>query len=427
MNKTVLIIKREYLTRVRKKTFILSTILFPVLYFLVIFGSAYIAGKSTKNLRVALIDSSGLFNKAMVSQANAGDSTSYIEYVTTSPDSVMSHYRSMGYDGYLVVPNTDWQQGLNKVTLRTDKTHGITSVIQVQTKLNTMWNQIKSEKLGIDATKRSILANSTINIREENEKDKTANAAIASGIGYVCGFLIYFILLIYGSQVMMGVMEEKTNRIAEVIVSSVRPFQLMLGKIIGISLVALTQFFLWIAFMFIIFNITKASGSAANSSMMNGILGNVQNVFSSINVPLIIFCFAFYLLGGFFFYSSLYAAIGSAVNEDMREAQSLSLPVTMLVIFSIAMMTTAMADPTGKVAFWASIIPFSSPIVMMARIPFGVPGTVPWWQLGLSMALLIAGFLFTTWFAGKIYRTGILMYGKKPSWKEMIKWAFTKA
>jgi ABC-2 type transport system permease protein len=223
---------------------------------------------------------------------------------------------------------------------------------------------------------------------------------------------------------MMGVMEEKTNRIAEVVVSSIRPFQLMLGKIIGIGLVALTQFGLWIAFVFIIYNVTKASGSSSNN--ISGLVGSVQTVFTSINLPLIIFCFAFYLLGGFFFYSSLYAAIGSAVNEDMREAQSLAFPVTMLVIFSIVMMTSAMADPTGPLAFWASIIPFSSPIVMMARIPFGVPGTVPWWQLGLSMALLVLGFIFTTWFAGKIYRTGILMYGKKASWKEMIKWALAK-
>jgi ABC-2 type transport system permease protein len=224
---------------------------------------------------------------------------------------------------------------------------------------------------------------------------------------------------------MMGVMEEKTNRIAEVMVSSIRPFQLMLGKIIGIGMVALTQFLLWIAFIFVIYNVTKASGSSSNA--LSGMVGSVQNMFASINVPLIIFCFAFYLLGGFFFYSSLYAAIGSAINEDMREAQSLSFPVTLLVIFSIALMTSAIADPTGNIAFWASIIPFSSPIVMMARIPFGVPGAVPWWQLILSMVLLVAGFVFTTWFAGKIYRTGILMYGKKPTWKEMMKWAFTRA
>ena len=218
----------------------------------------------------------------------------------------------------------------------------------------------------------------------------------------------------------MGVMEEKTNRIAEVIVSSVKPFQLMLGKIIGIGLVALTQFFIWIAFMLLVYNLGKAGGQ---TGMMSSMVGGVQEVFTGINVPLILFCFVFYFLGGFFFYASLYAAIGSAVNEDMREAQSLSFPITMLVIFSIALMTTAINNPTGPIAVWASIIPFSSPIVMMARVPFGVPGTVPWWQLALSMSLLILGFLFSVWLSGKIYRTGILMYGKKPSWKEMIKWA----
>jgi ABC-2 type transport system permease protein len=297
--------------------------------------------------------------------------------------------------------------------------------MQVEGKINSIWSKIKSEKLGIDENKREILNKSKITLDAKNEKDEKSNAKIAGYVGYACGFLIYFIMLIYGSQVMMGVMEEKTSRIAEVMVSSIRPFQLMLGKIIGIGLVALTQFALWIAFIFVIYNITKASGSA--NTNISGLVGDVQEAFTSINIPLIIFCFAFYLLGGFFFYSSLYAAIGSAVNEDMREAQSLSFPVTLLVIFSIALMTSAMADPTGPVAFWASIIPISSPIVMMARIPFGVPGTVPWWQLGLSMALLILGFLFTTWFAGKIYRTGILMYGKKPTWKEMIKWAFKKS
>ena len=224
---------------------------------------------------------------------------------------------------------------------------------------------------------------------------------------------------------MMGVMEEKTNRIAEVIISSVKPFQLMLGKIIGIGLVALTQFFLWVIFVFVIYNLTKATSNS--NEAVNNMVGQVQNTFTNLNIPVILFFFAFYFLGGFFFYSSLYAAIGSAVNEDMREAQSLSFPVTMLVILSIAMTSISLNDPTGKLAVWASIIPFSSPIIMMTRIPFGVPGTVPWWQLGLSMALLIAGFLFTVWLSGKIYRTGILMYGKKPSWKEMIKWAFAKS
>ena len=422
MNKTWLVIKREYLTRVKKRTFIISTILFPLLYLALIFGTSYIAAKSSKNLRVAVIDSSGYFNKAVIHESNLQDSSSRLEYITGNPDSVIKNYKDMGYDGYIVIPATDWEKGIDNLALKSDKTQGMGPLMQVQGKLNRVWSKIKSEKLGLDENKRNIL-DKKISLHAENETGKNSNAQVASTIGYVCGFLIYFILLIYGAQVMMGVMEEKTNRIAEVMVSSIRPFQLMLGKIVGISMVALTQFILWIAFIFIIYNVTA---SASNSDMMSGVVGGVQKTFSSINIPLIIFCFAFYLLGGFFFYSSLYAAIGSAVNEDMREAQSLSFPVTMLVIFSIALMTAAIADPTGKLAFWASIIPISSPIVMMARIPFGVPGTVPWWELGLSMALLIGGFIFTTWFAGKIYRTGILMYGKKPSWKEMMKWAFRK-
>jgi ABC-2 type transport system permease protein len=424
MNKTALIIQREYLTRVRKRTFIISTILFPALYLLLIFGTGYIAGKSSKNLRIALIDSSGLFDRGAVSRANIEDSSSIIDYISNNNAEIIKNYSSKGYDGYVVAPPSKWEAGMPGLEIHSQKTHGVGSVLKVEQKLNNIWRNVVSANLGIDENKRNILDSSRITVKEINEKNKSGDATNASYIGYVSGFLIYFILLIYGSQVMMGVMEEKTSRIAEVIVSSVKPFQLMLGKIIGISLVALTQFLIWIAFVFIIYNVSK--GSENNSNMMSGVVGNMQNVFSTINVPLIIFCFIFYMLGGFFFYSSLYAAIGSAVNEDMREAQSLSFPVTMIVIFSIALMTAAMADPTGPIAFWASIIPFSSPIVMMARIPFGVPGTVPWWQLGLSMALLIIGFLFTTWFAGKIYRIGILMYGKKPSWKEMIRWTFRK-
>ncbi|HZH37535.1 MAG TPA: ABC transporter permease, partial [Flavisolibacter sp.] len=329
MNKSLLIIKREYLTRVRKKTFIISTILFPLLYLLLIFGTGYLAKRSSKQLRVAVIDQSGFFDKRVVAESNFRDSTSYLEYVTANPDSVTKHFTSMGFDGYVVIPATDWKSEAHKVTLKTEKTHGMQSVSGVQSKLNSIWNTVKYQQLGIDEKTRNTLDKNRISLQEENLNDKTANAGVASGIGYLCGFLIYFILLIYGSQVMMGVMEEKTNRIAEVMVSSVRPFQLMLGKIIGISLVALTQFLLWILFAFIIYNVTKAS--VGSSTAVSGIMESVQGIFNSINIPLILFCFGFYLLGGFFFYSSLYAAIGSAVNEDMREAQSLSFPITMLV------------------------------------------------------------------------------------------------
>ncbi len=423
MNKTFIIIKREYLTRVRKKTFIISTILFPVLYLGLIFGMGYLGAKTKPKLNVAVIDSSGYFDRGRIERENQKDSTSLLNLVNIPKDSLVNNFSDLGYDGYILIPRQDnWQSGLKDLLLYTNRTMGTDASGRVENKLNNIWNEIKNEKLGIDEDKKNIIKTSTVDVKSVNVHDTSANSAVASTIGYVAGFLIYFILLVYGSQVMMGVMEEKTNRIAEVIVSSVKPFQLMLGKILGIGLVALTQFFLWVAFIFIIYNVTQASGSSTGA--MSGVVGNVQEVFSSINIPMILFGFVFYFLGGFFFYSSLYAAIGSAVNEDMREAQSLSFPVTLLVIFSIAMMSVAMNDPTGPVAVWGSIIPFSSPIIMMARIPFGVPGTVPYWQLGLSMALLIAGFIFSVWLCGKIYRTGILMYGKKPTWKEMLKWAF---
>ncbi len=425
MKKIILIIKREYLTRVRKRTFIIGTILFPVLYLLLIFGTGYIAEKNQQDLDVAIIDRSGYFTEDLIAKANHKDTANKFTLIKNSEADFKNQYDSLGYNGYIVIPrDANWKLGLDSLLFNTNKTYGIGAAIPVQRKLNAIWNDIKNDSLGIDAAKKQILATSNISLKLNNSKNQTADAETATVIGYVCGFLMYFILLLYGSQVMMGVTEEKTNRIAEVVVSSVKPFQLMVGKIIGIGMVALTQFLIWVGFIFLIYNIGRFSGN--NVGSMANAVGMVQKVFTSVNIFLVVGCFIFYLLAGFFFYSSLYAAIGSAINEDMREAQSLSFPITMLIIFSIALMTPAISNPSSPIAVWASIIPFSSPIVMMARIPFGVPNTVPWWQLGLSMVLLIAGFLFTTWFASRIYRTGILMYGKKPSWKEMIKWAFRK-
>ncbi|MBM3432602.1 MAG: ABC transporter permease [Bacteroidetes bacterium] len=425
MNKTFIIIKREYLTRVRKKTFIISTLLFPLLYVGLIFGMGYLAENSKQVLNIALVDQSGYFGQAVLDEENTIDPSSKLSLISEKAADVFRDPESAGFDGFIRIPALDWQRGNDSMWLESKKSYGSGTTAAVQAKLNRIWSRIKNDSLSIDESKQAILQGSQLSIRPRNLEDDTANANLAEVIGYIAGLLIYMILLIYGSQVMMGVMEEKTNRIAEVLVSSVRPFQMMMGKILGIGLVALTQFLLWIGFVFLIYNITMATGNGLGSA--SAMVGAMQNVITGINVPLILFCFGFYFLGGFFFYSSLYAAIGSAVNEDLREAQSLSFPITMLVIISIALMTTAIANPTGPIAVWASLIPFSSPIVMMARIPYGVPGTVPWWQLGLSMLLLILGFLATVWFAAKIYRTGILMYGKKPSWGEMLKWVFRKS
>jgi ABC-2 type transport system permease protein len=423
MKKTWIIIEREYLTRVRKKTFVISTLLFPLLYVALIGGMGFIAEKSKETLTVAVIDSSGYFTKEAIEAENNIDPSSTLMLVSHTPKQNYKEEENE-YDGYIEIPTLNWQQGNDSLSFKTYKSYGSASTGVVEAKLNRIWRRLLNDSLQLDVSKQTILAQSKIGLVTKNISDEQANSATAEGIGYFAGFLVYFILLIYGSQVMMGVMEEKTNRIAEVIVSSVRPFQMMLGKILGIGAVALTQFLIWIVFVFVVYNIGVRSGTSMG--FLAEAVGGIQRMIGSVNVPLILGCFAFYFLGGFFFYASLYGAIGSAVNEDMRDAQSLSFPITMLVILSIAIMTAAVANPTGPVAVWGSIIPFSSPIVMMARIPYGVPGTVPLWQLGLSMALLIAGFLFTVWFAGKIYRTGILLYGKKITWKEMIRWAFTK-
>ncbi|MDQ3845872.1 MAG: ABC transporter permease, partial [Bacteroidota bacterium] len=286
----------------------------------------------------------------------------------------------------------------------------------------------KSEAITIDATKRG-----------EGGKMQRSDFGVASGIGYVTAFLIYITLFIYGVMVMRGVMEEKTNRIAEVIISSVKPFQLMIGKIIGIGAVGLTQFLIWIVLISVISSALMSMippdvlqqvqetgqqipGQSQQGSEALRNLASAQLSLSTVNWGMIIFSFLFYFFGGYLFYASLFAAVGSAVNEDAQDAQSLTFPITLPIILGIVIMINSINDPSSSLATWASIVPFTSPIVMMSRIPFGVPDTVPYWQLGLSMLLLVIGFLFTTWLSAKIYRTGILLYGKKPTWKEMIKW-----
>lgn len=423
MNKITLIIQREYLSRVRKRTFIVTTLLFPLLYLGLIFGTSYLSEKAGTKLKIAIVDSSGSFTQQRIDKANKDFPNSTLMLVNEDPATLSNNFDQKGFDGYIVIPATTMvTQSPDHLVVKSKRTLG--TVSDVQTKLNAIWSEIKYENLGIDTLKQHLLSQSQLQVKSENTVNKTTDASLAYAIGFACGMLIYFIVLLYGTQVMMGVMEEKTSRIAEIMVSSVKPFQLMVGKIIGIALVALTQFLLWIAFVFIIYNITKAGVGGNNA--VSGVIGGVQEIFSSINIPIILFLFAFYFLGGFFFYASIYAAVGSTVNEDVRESQSLSFPVTLIIVFGFFIMMVAAKDPGSPIAVWGSLIPFTSPLVMMARIPYGMPGTVPYWQLALSMSLLVASFLFVAWFAGKIYRTGILMYGKKPTWKEMIRWAVRK-
>jgi ABC-2 type transport system permease protein len=256
---------------------------------------------------------------------------------------------------------------------------------------------------------------------------KKEHSGVAYAVGYTSSFLIYIIILIYGTMVMRGVSEEKTNRIAEIIISSVKPFQLMMGKIIGIGAVGLTQFFMWIVlviiFVLVLFNflpqeLMNEAGKQSTAQQSAGIASEL----STVNLPLIVLCFIFYFIFGYLFYASLFAAVGSAVSEDAQDTQSLMLPVTMPIVLAIVIMMQVITNPTSSMATWTSMVPFFSPVVMMSRIPFGVPSTVPWWELGASMLMLVAGFLFITWLSAKIYRTGILLYGKKITWREMWRW-----
>jgi len=275
-----------------------------------------------------------------------------------------------------------------------------------------------------------------VEVTFKNGKDeKKGSSWVSYGVGYASGFIIYFVLLLFGTSVMRGVMEEKVSRIAEVMISSVKPFQLMMGKIVGIAAVGLLQFFIWGIFITAIYSLIplffspesmQAAAAQGNPAQTAEMVHRMREVIGSINWSLLVPCFVLYFLGGYLFYSALYAAIGSLVNEDASDVQQLTIPVTVPIIIGIMIMMKAVQDPGSPLAVWGSIIPFTSPMVMMARLPNGVPGTVPYWQLILSLVCLIGGFLGTTWLAGRIYRTGILMYGKKITLKEAMKWVVRK-
>ncbi len=442
MSKTSLIIKREYLSRVRSRSFILTTFLTPLLFVALIFGAAYLSYKGKEKLKVAVIDENGFFKDHLKSDDNVA-----FEF----PGNVdTSNYLGKGYSALLTITKIDTSKQ-QQFYVRSEKAIGIGATQNIEDKIDAVVEDNMLQQSGIMRSKldsihkNSHIAN-VVSLEEHEGTAKESNQLLAYIVGYTSGTLIYITLLIYGMMLLRGVMEEKTNRIAEVVVSSVKPFQLMMGKIIGIGAVGLTQFIMWIVLIIVLFSGAQLfishdtmkqvqmlqqssggmAGNAAQVSEGAQFIFNTQHTLSTANWPLIIFCFIFYFLGGYLFYAALFAAVG-CVTEDVQSSQSLTLPITMPVIFSFIIGTNAVQVPDSGLAIWASIIPFSSPVVMMSRIAYGVPGTVAYWQLAASIVLLIAGFLFTTWLAAKIYRTGILMYGKKTTWKEMWKWAFRRS
>jgi ABC-2 type transport system permease protein len=442
-SKIWLITRREYLTRVRNKTFILSTFLFPAVIILFIVGSVLIQTQTHPHARIAVIDANGYFKDYLKS-----DSAISFDF-SAGIDTV--NYAGRGCSAVLIIPVFP-QDTVADCRLKYKTQLSLTGMEDLKNRVNEavvdhrIFQQTTISRSHLDSIRNSSHIGKLYTFEDDGKTAKASNQTISFIVGYISGILIYILTFIYGAMVMRGVMEEKTNRIAEVVVSSVKPFQLMMGKITGIGAVGLTQFLMWIVLVvglaiaaqgFMTAANWKAvqtsqqanpmSGTAAKTSELANRAPSLFTAASSVNLGLIVVLFLFYFIGGYLFYSALFAAVGSAVNEDPQEAQSLMMPITLPVVFSFIIMTVAVQDPNGQLAVWASIIPFSSPIVMMARIPAGVPTTVPYWQLGLSMLLLVLGFLGTVWLAGRIYRVGILMYGKKASWKVMWKWAFRES
>ena len=441
MNKILLIIKREYFSRVKKKSFLLLTFLVPVGLMLMMSLMVYLAvnqGGLADLKKVEVVDESGWF-------ANKLKNSKSIEYsYAANYAAAKSTFVKDGYNYLLHVPAS-----MNNIELLGEKTPSTLNTGSIEDELSNVARSRRLREAHIDS---SLLAQAQQDIKVDPKQitetgEKDAHIWAAYGVGLACAFLIYFALFLYGAQVMKGVIEEKVSRIVEVIISSVKPFQLMLGKIIGVGMVGLTQFVLWITLTMVLTTTVgsaflgskgaavqqiKSAQSAGGTATQLGTtnvdrmgessIGGLLHSLDSLPVGTIIGCFLFYFMFGYLIYSALFAAVGSAVDSE-TETQQFMLPLTLPLIFTIFISQTVIINnPDGALSIWLSMIPFTSPIAMMIRIPFGVPPL----QIAASMILLILGFIFSTWVAGRIYRVGILMYGKKASYKELAKWFMYK-
>ena len=450
-SKIVIIIKREFLTRIRKKSFIIMSILGPFLFAAVAILPMYFATMEDKEVKnIAVVDSTHTFVNKIPDNANLK-----FKYLKNADINRLRYtFQSEGYWGVLYIQPAI-RDSSNGAELISKSQPNISTKQHIQ---NAIEKEIEHQKLltyniaNIDDILKSV--KTSINLKtitlEEGGKSKESFTEMSMIVGYASGFLIYLFIFLFGTQVMRGVIEEKTSRIVEVIVSSVKPFELMLGKIIGIAGVGLLQFLIWIVLSTTIFSAaqsaivpatkvlatekTVASHDVLNSHQTEtkpalpvaqvqpldekaAKFKEVTQALQHQNIPLIIGAFLFYFIGGYLLYASLFAAVGSAVDSE-TDTQQFMLPITIPLILAIYVMISTINNPDSSMSFWFSMIPLTSPIVMMARIPFGVSN----YELALSAFILIASFIGTTWLAGKIYRTGILMYGKKVSYKELWKW-----
>lgn len=440
MNKVLLIIRREYLSRVKKKSFILMTFLTPLLiagiYGLI--GYFTYKGISDTHDKVAVISQ----NKTLTEKLASDKNISYV-YENKSLEQMKKSLKNSDYDYILYLPEFSLKEPKN-IELFGAKQAGLSLSNRISGDIEELIRNQKLKESGIaqsdlDQLKTSVDI-STKKIAETGQEEESS-AGASTVIAFIAGVLMFMFIMLYGVQVMRGVIEEKTSRIIEVMISSVKPFQLMMGKIVGIALVGLTQFVLWIVLTFTISTIAvsvfvnkedvkKIAASAQSNSQIStgtqaasvvaaqGPMADVQKSLAGLDFGKIVSVFIFFFLGGYLFYSALYAAIGSAVDSE-TETQQFMMPVMLPLLLGYALSLSVVTnDPYGNVAFWLSMIPFTSPIAMVVRMPYGVSN----WELILSMAILVVGFIGTVWIASRIYRVGILMYGKKTTFKEMFKW-----
>jgi len=445
MNKISIIIRREYLTRVRKKSFIIMTLLTPLLMAMIFVVPALVMSNDDKDFKkIAVIeDGSDLFKGVIPSTKDA----EFVYITDRNVNDLKNSFEQEGYYGILFI-SPQVIDTPNAIQLISKKQPPIGLLDHISGSLE---KEIEKQKLlaynieNLDEILKTI--NTSIKIQTIKIDDtgvvKETSTGIAMALAYISGFLMYMLVFMFGSQVMRGVIEEKTSRIVEVIISSVKPVQLMMGKIIGIALVGLTQFTIWILLTVAIVSVVKTnvlskdtmeqmqqlpqslaqadqSIPGATSAMTTDQLSEFEELFASAmnqRWGLIIFAFVFYFITGYLLYASLFAAIGSAVDNE-TETQQFMLPVTIPIILGLIVAMGTMQNPESSISFWFSIIPLTSPIVMVARIPFDVPP----WEIALSMALMLVTIIGTIWMAARIYRTGILMYGKKTSYREIWKW-----
>jgi ABC-2 type transport system permease protein len=433
-----IIIIREYLTRIKQRSFLVSTLAAPVGFALLMLITGALAGYTDGKKVISIIDEGNLLQHATL--PDKSDKTLYFRYSDLSKESMIPKTFKDESDVFLFIPKQELPiEDLKELKLNYYGSKHLSrdEILYIQEHIGDKLRELKLRSLHLNADEiRNFEVRPKLSyISAEEGAEKEGALETASVIGFLTGIVIYATLIFYGVSIMRGVMEEKSSRIVEVIISSVRPFQLLMAKIIGIGLVGITQFFIWgVSVMLIqivllpILGMHAGSASPGMAAMQQGggpdqqeMIEALINGMAQVNWLKMFGSFLFYFVGGYLLYGSLFAALGATINEE-GETQSLSMIVTLPIVLSFIISIAVINDPFSQLAVWASIFPLSSPVVMPVRMAFDPP----WYQVLISGILLIAGFVFSTWIAARIYRTGILMYGKKNSAKEIFRWLFYK-